>query len=222
MRKKLAAGLVSAVFAVGLTGVAEATVIIPSFQNGEVFDGQRGPLDGIGDAQYDQISSYFGRGYVSASFAGQAMVGQAMAYFDLSPISGQNITSALFRWSVGHTQGNGAPSITGIYGMPNDVSLSLDDFDAGALWGQLQTAGLTTGDFITLDITPYLQSFSGTYLGVRLASLDSTSNTFINMKYQGAAITFETSATPVPEPATLLLLGSGMAALSRTRRKKGR
>lgn len=214
MKKHLTTMLTIAVLIVGLTGIAKATVIIPSLQNGEVFDGQKGPLDGIGDAQYNEISSYFGPGYVTPQ------VGQAMAYFDLSPINGQNITHAFFKWDVGQTQGDGAPSSTGIYGMLNDLSLSLDDFNAGTFWGEIQTAGLTAGDSITLDITHYLQTFSGTSMGIRLASLDSNGNTFMNMKYRNATLTFETSAAPVPEPSTILLISTGIATFSRTVLKK--
>lgn len=206
-KKKLTVALLM----MAVAGLAEASVIVTSFQNGEVFDGQRGPLDGVGDAQYNEISSYFGPKYVAP------YEGQAMAYFDLGPLNGQYISSALFNWQVEQTQGNGAPSITGLYGMLNDPSLSLDDFNAGTLWGEIQTANLTAGDSITFDITQYLQPFSGTYLGLRLGSLDFDGNTFINMKYQDAAITFETSAVPIPEPNTLLLMGVGIIVLSRIR-----
>jgi len=186
-----------------------AETIVTAHQNGEVFDGRAGPLDGIGDEQFNGISSIFGVNF-HTSVAGLMMEGQAMAYFATPEISG--IILATLHWHINQTIADGAPSITNVYLMRNDSSLSLDDFNKGTLLQSVMTGSYVGGSILTVDLPEIANLPSGTPFGIRLASGDSTGNTFMEMLNNGASITFQT--TPIPEPTTVVLFLSGLALVS--------
>ncbi len=212
MKRPLRAFAVAVAGMTALLGGAGSgnAALIGSFENGEVFDGRAGPLDGVGDELFDGISSYFN------TLTQGVYSGQAMAYFDISSIDNVRVTSATFSWDVNFAFGSGAPDSTSIYGMPNDPGLSLDDFDKGPLIGTVATTGFDTGSIITIDVKSFLRSFSGNFVGIRLASNDPASGErFLNMENGRARLDIT-----VPEPATLSLFGLGLAGLGLARRRK--
>lgn len=194
---------------------ADSTTIITTHQTGEVFDGRGGPKDGIGDEQFTCCSSFFGTSY-EHPYPGVVMEGQAMAYFDLPKLN--NIVSATFDWSVQQTQGVGAPSVTNVYAMLGDSTLSLDDFNKGTFLQSVSTSAYVKGSILHIDLSSIAQSLSGKSIGIRLASGDSTGNTFLSMATLGATMTVQTSAVPEPSSSALLLAGFAIFMVSRIRR----
>jgi hypothetical protein len=102
--------------------------------------------------------------------------------------------------------------------MENDEGLSLDDFNKGSLLGTVDTSSLVSDDTISIDLTSMLQTYSGDFLGIRLASNDANieENAF-NMKNSNASITY----TVVPEPisSTLFIVGGATLGFRQFRKK---
>jgi hypothetical protein len=192
----------------------DSTTIITTHQTGEVFDGRVGPKDGIGDEQFSCCSSFFGTGY-KHPYPGVVIEGQAMAYFDLPELN--NIVSATFEWSLKQTQGVGAPSVTNVYAMLGDSTLSLDDFNKGTFLQSVSTSAYVKGSVLQIDLSSIAQSLSGKSIGIRLTSGDITGNTFLSMDTLGAKITVQTSAVPEPSSLALLLTGFAIFMVSRIR-----
>ena len=209
------AALLSTFLGNGPANAADSITIFTTHQTGEVFDGRGGPKDGIGDEQFNCCSSVFGTSY-EHPYPGVVMEGQAMAYFDLPNLN--NIVSATFEWGVQQTQGVGAPSLTNVYAMLGDSTLSLDDYNKGTFLQSISTSAYAKGSILQIDLSSIARSLSGKSIGIRLASGDSTSNTYLNMAKLGATITVQTSAVPEPSSSALLLTGFAFILVRRIRR----
>ena len=194
-------------------------VIVDAFENGEVFDGRAGPRDGVGDELFFSIGSYFNS--LSQGVAGYS--GQTMSYFDITGIDNASVTAATFLWTVDFAFESGAPDSSSLHGLANDGGLSLDDFNKGSLIESLVTAGFGDGDVISVDVTSFIQSFSGDFVGFRLSSNDpDTAERFLNMHDVGQLGAARLDITEVPLPAALPLFSStfGLIGLLSWRRRK--
>ncbi len=190
-----------------------------------MLDGRAGPRDGVGDEQFTSPSYFNSLTQGVAGFSGQAM-----AYFDITSINNAIVSSATFSWDVANAQRSGAPDSTSIYDMANDASLSLDDFNKGPLIGTVATTGFDTGDIVTIDVTNFMRSFSGNFIGIRLVSNDpDAADRFLNMATLGSRLDIiedpsllapEDPSLLIPEPGTLALFGLGLAGLGYMRRKQ--
>lgn len=114
---------------------------------------------------------------------------------------------------------SGCPAITDldIFGYVGNGVISQSDVDAGTL---LTTIGPlpALGSLITLDVTPFISGlvndgdlFAG--FNLRAASFNG------GLRVPDGLLTIDYTATPVPEPSTILLFGFGLVGLIGVRRK---
>jgi hypothetical protein len=109
----------------------------------------------------------------------------------------------------------------GVFAYSANNAFSSADFDAAPTFflGSLSTGGMTVGQQFSFDVTAEFNARVGGSLGIRLQATTEplqTSFTFNNFVLD----TDPQMQTAVPEPGTMLMLGSGLAAAVRYRRRR--
>jgi hypothetical protein len=190
--------------------------------------------DTNGDATFEALSSasdneLFGLVVRKVLDPGFQLEDRPLLEFDISQFTlGEIINSVSFRFQEGAFTSSG--STVNVLGYSGSGTLSISDATtASTLLGSYDPVTLGLGiHSLSLD-SSYLQSLIGSsnFLGLRLQSSGGLVNTSqTSMEQAALSLDFFISPhldidfTPVPEPTTILLLGSGLIGLTGYGRKK--
>lgn len=213
MKKKLLAGLACGVMMLGMTGVASAaTITIGASQDTWIWN----------QADYSHADSTELRANNTSSWLQNILM-----QFDVSSINSSIINSAtinLYRYD-GYTD-------TGILIDAHQVTSAWTE---GATWSSqpglnssaIDTENITANGWYSWNVTSLAQQWvDGTANNYGVSFYDHGSSMFQRFysSENGSLTPFLTvdynAAAPVPEPATMILMGTGLAGLIGARRKK--
>ncbi len=231
MNTKLFNGLFIGIFFVGLVCSAQADIINDNFNDGDLvgWTQNRGVWDNPGDHILSSADNY-GVLWKDSSFGYDQLI-QVDAYYDgyvSSMVGGSYSKSATLRlrsdnWEHGYNAIIQKDTID-IYNNHNSVQqLGHHDFSTPLTddWHTItfSVSGLGNNTNLKLDIdgTPYLNVFDTTgsqHDDGGYIALGSSNHINTRIKYDN----FYAENPIVPEPTTLLLLGLGVAGLSKRRR----
>lgn len=144
--------------------------------------------------------------------------------FNFSPFVSGTITSATLTIVTIDMEDNGQGD--GLGGEPYDDKLFLDGIELVGAFDEVYTSDANIYSYISPNVSvfnldsSYFTSFNDGILNVQLNSYGGTNKDFIAIDY--ALLTVNGDIEPVPEPASMLLFGTGIVGLagSRLRRKK--
>jgi hypothetical protein len=147
------------------------------------------------------------RGMVEFDLGAQGIVGSALLTFKNAPFT----TCCM----AGMTGGS---YTIGVFSYSGNNAIALADYQApGVLIGSFSTAGLAVGTPFSYDVTAAFNANAGASLGIRLQALSEPNQT----SYSFGSFQIDTgAAAPVPEPSTMLLLGTGVAGLAVRHRRR--
>lgn len=228
MFKKLFVTLALGSFTFGMVGVASAATIT----NGFTFAVASGSNQSIGTHYHSNTGGSFGNP------AGLAEVGnysieevRGLSEYNLGGLV--NATDAFFTFDVygtGLFSGVNNFPFTGTIDIVAYQGNNLEDISdyqapATATIGSFSTVGLAVGNIFSFNITDIFNnalSDSWSSLGIRLQTEDTVNGGGAWVFNDFRLTNTDDSTGEVPEPATMLLFGAGLAGLagSRIRRKK--
>ena len=147
---------------------------------------------------------------------------QAVAEFSTSDISGSVSQALLSVNPYGLPLWGSTVYVFGYYSF--DGKLTSSDYDTGTFlgeWGIPSTLGY--GEDTYFDVTSFINGITSPYAGFNLRTDSGGTDVFSSIEYNyGHPAQLIVTSSPVPEPATMLLLATGIAGLagSRIRRKR--
>lgn len=183
-----------------------------------------GPINGNVDAwtinfAYIQSDSFnvtnSGTTITGGSFGIWLFPGDTLTSAELSITSEENFGTSYFDQTVGFTQGSCTVNQYGYNVCTENTTFNGPTLNAGTYWLNLQNASVPSGDPVYWDENSGPSQASnnsvGTMPGEAFTLLGSQSST---------TTTTSTSTTSVPEPSSLMLLGSGVLGLGGLVRRK--
>ncbi len=180
---------------------ADSVTIVPTVQNIAIDFGQ---ADGVFDAFY-LAAGPGNNGYSDVRYAALLPIGGIPA--------GSLVTSATLTLLITNPEGTRTFEVHGFAG---NGTLQLSDFSLNGLLGSSTLQPIATATF-TFDVAAFIQNLltggSG-FAGINVREFPANSSNFILFSVDAAVLNVQyTPPAPVPEPASIFLLSSGLALL---------
>jgi hypothetical protein len=206
-------------FALGAnTEVKAATLRLDPTINFEVLDYGN---DGVPDSVLMENNSYFGKVRV--------VEGRLFTEFNIDFFfPNEDITSVFLQTQIGYLGGTVGefrnPGSFGLFGYVGNGTADLSDFGAGELLSSVNTFFSSSGDFLSIDVTPFVKQrasngdpFAG--FGFRVFNPGFVELGGDSFPGYPVALVVET-AEPVPEPTTIFGSAIGLCLGGWLKRKK--
>jgi len=200
-------------FALGAnTEVKAATFNLAPTINFEVLDYGN---DGVADLVRMEDNSYFGKV--------RAVEGRLFTEFNIDSFSpNEDITSVFLQTQIGYLGGRFGlgefrnPGSFGLFGYAGNGTGDLSDFGAGELLSSVDTSFLSTGDFLSIDVTGFVKqraSNGDPFAGFGFRVLNPGFVELGGDSFPDYPVTLVVETEPVPEPTTIfgsaIFLGVG-------------
>ncbi len=137
-------------FGLGANNEVKAATLAPTI-NFEVLDYTN---DGVGDSVRMDDNSYFGKVRV--------VEGRLFTEFNIDfSFPSEDITSVFLQTQIGYLGGSVGefrnPGSFGLFGYAGNGTGDLSDFGAGELLSSVNTSFLSSGDLLSIDVTPFVK-----------------------------------------------------------------